>query len=49
MALYQEEGISRKPKALDLSEFFEVREVLLYEKNTGKRDKGLEILGIKER
>ena len=49
ISIYEEEGISRKPKALDLSEFFEVREVLLYEKNTGKRDKGLEILGIKER
>lgn len=48
--LYKKEGLTKTPKAVDLLEYFELREVLLYRKDgSGKRDKGYEILGIKKR
>lgn len=48
--LYRQEGLTKTPKAVDLLEYFELREVILYRKDGfGKRDKGCEILSIKKR
>ena len=45
--IYNKLHISKTPKASDLKEYFEVSEVLVMNKDTGKRSKGYEILGIK--
>ena len=45
--VYQSLGIDKTAKATDILEFFEVRECLITEKDSGKRVKGYEILKIK--
>ena len=45
--LYSNLGISKTPKASDLKEYFNVSEVMVTDKDTCKRGKGYEILGIK--
>ena len=45
--IYQDLGISKTPKASDLESYFDVSEVKITDKTTGKRSKGYLILGIK--
>ena len=45
--IYKELRVPKTPKASDLKEYFEVSEVKIADKDTGKRSKGYEILGIK--
>lgn len=47
--IYQDQNMNKVPKATDILKYFDVREALLYDKSTGKRDHGYEILGIKKR
>ena len=45
--IYTTLHLSKTPKASDLEEFFEVKDVLITNKDNGKREHGLEILSIK--
>lgn len=45
--IYKELGISKTPKATDLKEWFEVKIINVQNPETGKRDKGFEILSLK--
>lgn len=42
--LYDSLGITKKPKASDLEEYFEIKDTKVQNKETGKRDHGFEIL-----
>lgn len=45
--IYNDLGISKTPKASDLESYFDVSEIKITDKTTGKRSKGYLILGIK--
>lgn len=48
-AIYSEMGLTKKPKATDLVEYFEIRDTYLNRKDgSGKRDHGYEILSLKQ-
>lgn len=47
--LYKQAGLLKTPKAVDLYEYFDIKEINIYRKDgSGKRDKGYEILGLKK-
>jgi len=46
--LYDSIGYSKTPKAVDLGDYFIIKTVDIKNESTGKRDKGYEILSIKE-
>lgn len=46
--IYAKSGIDCHPKASDLEKYFELKKVLITNKETGKRDSAYEILKIKE-
>ena len=46
--IYKDQNLQRTPKAVDLLNYFEVREYMSVNKETGKRLSGYEILKIKE-
>jgi hypothetical protein len=46
--IYESNGYSKTPKASELMNYFELKECLIPNKITGKRDRGFEILGLKE-
>ena len=46
--IYTTLHLSKTPKASDLEEFFEVKDVLITNKDNGKREHGLEILSLKK-
>jgi len=46
--IYDSVGNKRRPKASDLLNYFELKDCLISNKETGKRDSGFEILGLKE-
>ena len=47
--LYEQEGLTKTPKSVDLLEYFDVRDVNVPRKDDPrKRDKGYEILGLKK-
>ena len=45
--IYKELNLGKNPKASDLSEFFDMKEIMISNKLTNKRDMGFEIIGIK--
>ena len=45
--IYDNYDLSKSPKATDILEFFEVKEVFIYDPHTKKQSKGYEILGLK--
>ena len=46
--IYNSLNLTKTPKASDLEKYFEVKEVMLYDPITKKRDRGYEILSLKE-
>ena len=46
--IYNSLGIKLSPKAIDLENYFEIKPVLVFNKDTGKRDSLYLILKIKE-
>ena len=46
-SIYSILGYSKTPKASDLEEYFELKDILLTNKDTGKREHGFEIIGRK--
>ena len=46
--IYESNGYNKTPKATELANYFELKECLIPNKITGKRDRGFEILGLKE-
>ena len=45
--IYVKLNLSKAPKATDLLEYFEVKQVLIYDPETKKQSKGYEIIGLK--
>lgn len=46
--IYDKNNLSKTAKANDLEDYFEIKECKIQNKETGRRDAGFEILGIKE-
>ena len=45
--IYTEVGYNSQPKAVDLEKFFEIKSIMLTNKETGKRDNGFEVISKK--
>ena len=47
-AIYESNGYSKTPKANDLEDYFELKECLIMNRETGRRDRAFEIIKLKD-